>query len=284
LGYEHAELLRHAIADMVDSDRVGEFTSLLQTLSRENHCRCETGLRTKTQQDLDVDLKVTTVTWNGEKVFLGIGRDITEQKRQDRFARAQNEIARIIAVDQDIASSARDLLQVLGEAFQYDIGILWQRVKDPEHLSALGLWSKPQAMALPLIAQSQICAEDPDADLISSVLAIGAGRSSSCREGRWAATSRWQAARDSAMRHVVACPTQSGSDTIGVVELWSQCDPRDESIGFGVLQTLVNQIGQFLDRKRVEKELRDAQARFPGAIVASKYLSQRSHGTIYLWQ
>jgi PAS domain S-box-containing protein len=222
--------------------------------------RCEGVYRAKDGQRIDVDISTSAIQLNGKTAYLCVSRDITEQKRLERRAHAQFEIARIIAFDEDTASSARAMLQVLCEAFEFDVAVLWQTLKDPEHLSGLGHWAGPNVSASALIAQSQICAQDPAAEFASFVFHDGQARATTSMDKRWAASARWQSAREAGLQQVVACPIHSASETIGVIELWTRRTPNDEASIFTPLQTMANQVGQFLDHKRIEKELRDTQA------------------------
>jgi len=260
LGYTYDELLKLNTRDIDDPEFASGFKSRLETQLSVGRVRCEGIHRTKDGKRIDVDINTSAIQLDGKRAILAVNRDITEQKCLERRSHAQYEIARIIVVNQDTTTSAREMLEVVCEAFDYDVGVIWQSEKDPEHLLGLACWADPKVAATSLVAQSQICSEDPAADLVSAVFNAGDLRMAASTDEFWTSTPRWRAAREAGMQQVVACPIHSGADTIGVIELWSKREPNAVPAIFTTLQSMANQIGQFLDRKRVEKELRDTQA------------------------
>ena len=186
--------------------------------------------------------------------------DITERKRRDRYARANYEVARIIAEDQDSATSARANLHALCDVFDFDVGILWQATPGANVLACLGAWQNPQASVGLFLMKSQICPLDDSADLAANAFRSALARVGSSTDGAWVSSSRCRAARHAGLQSAVACPIFSGAETIGVLEFWSLRVVEPDDARLAAMHTMANQIGQFLDRKRVEKELRDTQA------------------------
>jgi PAS domain S-box-containing protein len=67
----------------------------------------------------------------------------------------------------------------------------------------------------------------------------------------------------------LAVPIRSGDQTIGVLEFWTQRirdDEDDAASPDSMLQAMASQIGQFLDRLRVERDLRDSRAMYESLV------------------
>ncbi|HZZ77760.1 MAG TPA: PAS domain S-box protein, partial [Gemmataceae bacterium] len=132
--------------------------------------------------------------------------DITSAKRHERRMQAQNEVAGIIAAGQEFSASARDILRVLCEALDYDVGFLWQANESAQLLDCLERWHAPQIAAERFIAHSEHCPMVSQADLVGAVWRAG----ESCRAGvtdlPWTDSVRWQAAQATGLNIVIAIP------------------------------------------------------------------------------
>jgi PAS domain S-box-containing protein len=194
--------------------------------------------------------------------------DITAAKRHECRVQAQNEIARIIAAGQEFSASAREILRILCAALDFEAGLLWQADPAANALDCLESWHHPQlAAAAAFLAQSQHSTLDAQADLLGAVWCEGQARRAHASDAPWVGTPRWHAARQAGLQAVFAFPIHSGEKTIGVLEFWQQRVHDDEDAEIvTMLQTMANQVGQFLDRQRVEKELRDSQALYESLV------------------
>lgn len=192
--------------------------------------------------------------------------DITAQKRHQRQAQAQYELARIIAAEQDFAQSVREILRTLCETLDFDLGLLWQVERSQQALSYAGAWQYPRLHAGSFLMQSQACFQQPSADLAGAVCMHGSPRRAHATESAWASTPRWCAARQAGLQSVLAYPIKSGDEVIAVLELWSLREQEDDTHTLATLATMANSVGQFLDRERVEKELRDSRALYESLV------------------
>src|SRR5207253_2727124 len=79
---------------------------------------------------------------------------------------------------------------------------------------------------------------------------------------------RAAAAASAGLRGGFGFPIRFGDDVLGVAEFFSRESRRPDAELLRVFDTLGNQIGQFIDRKRVEEALRQSEG-LKAAIVAS---------------
>lgn len=202
--------------------------------------------------------------------------DVTLAKRHERRGQAQNDIARVIAAGRDFAESIREILRILGEALDFDAAFLWQATPAGVALELLECWHHPQLSAEKFLEQTRCCPLNPNAspggreesrDLLEAVMRDGCLHSAHTSAAPWCTAPRWHAARQAGLQAVLALPIHSGDKILGVVEFWQQRihDDDDDSTA-AMLQTIANQLGQFLDRQRVEKELRDSQALYESLV------------------
>jgi PAS domain S-box-containing protein len=265
LGYTRDELLRLTTRDIDDPEFAAGFKSRLQSQLQSGRVQFEGVHRTKDGRRIDVDINTTTIQLDGKAAVLGVSRDITRRKQQERHARAQYEVARIIAADKDYAVSARLILQNLCTALDFDVGLLWQMDRIEKKLCSTATWHHPQLGAAAFLSASRTCSVDAS-DLPGVVLKETGPRRAECTDAPWASLPRWHAARHAGLQNVLALPIQSGDETIGVLEFWRQRIQGDDDTHLTLLHTMANQIGQFLDRERVEKELRESQALYESLV------------------
>lgn len=193
--------------------------------------------------------------------------DITAAKRHERRVQAQNEIAGIIASGQEFSASAQEILRILCAALDFETALLWQADPATNALERLECWHHPQLDAAAFLGQSQHCALDDQARMLSAVWREGQARRAHASDMPWAASQRWHAARQAGLQAAFMFPIHSGEKTIGVLEFWQQRIHDDEDAEIvTMLQTMANQVGQFLDRQRVETELRDSQALYESLV------------------
>jgi PAS domain S-box-containing protein len=191
--------------------------------------------------------------------------DITARKRDERRIRAQFELARVIATDTAFDESAREILQLLCEALDFEVAVLWG-TEAHDGLLWLESWSRPDAPVAALLTQTKSRLPAGNSELVAVVRQDGQARQYRVTQSAWSNSPRWQAARRAGLRGVLAFPIRTGTDTLGVLELWSRwVESHDQSL-HSILEAMVNQIGQFLNRHKVEKDLLDSRALYESLV------------------
>jgi two-component system, NtrC family, sensor kinase len=193
-------------------------------------------------------------------------RDITQRQRAARRLQAQYEIARLLAADDGLVETVRRVLQLLCATLEVDVGLLWQADSAGEKLHLLAHWRQPGLALGDFIAQSQACTPALGEELPGQVWQARTAEAFAAANAPWTSSGRWAAARAAGLRHVQAFPVGSGSATTGVLVFWCREERESDDALRSMMQALGNQVGQFLEHHRVEKELRDSEALYQSLV------------------
>jgi PAS domain S-box-containing protein len=200
---------------------------------------------------------------NGEiKGAVLVCRDVTARKLAEKRLRAQYLVAQALGRDRSIEAMAVDLLQVLGEALDFDAGFWWS-VEPAGTLACLAAWQIPDPSLAEFLVETRLCLLPGTSELPVEVLCEGRPRLCEVRTSAWAATPRWTSAAQAGLHMALAFPAQSATRVLGVLEFWSRApeEDTDEAL-LSLAQATGDQIGQFLERQHVEKALEDSEALF----------------------
>ncbi len=191
-------------------------------------------------------------------------RDITEQKRAESRRQAQYEMARSLA-GATLEESAREVLRVLGEGLACDTAALFIVNRDENLLRALEVWHRPGLDATEFETMTRRIAFARGVGLPGQVWQSGAPVVTS-DIGDHSTFPRDAVARREGLKGGFAFPITNGGETTGVIEFF-QCrlvTPDDDMLS--MMTALGSQIGQVLERQRVEKALRDSEALYQSLV------------------
>jgi PAS domain S-box-containing protein len=196
-------------------------------------------------------------------------RDVSAQVRANRRREARHAVTRVLAEAGTLAEAAPRLLAALSESAGWDVGAVWQPDPAAQVLRCVDVWRRPG-----------VACDEFEAATRKTVFAHGTGlpgRVWASGQPAWIA----EVARDDNFPRAVLAARcglhdgfgfpilRTGGAVGGVVEFFSRrtCAPDD-----GLLATLAalgGQIGQFIERKSMEEELREARERFELAMRGS---------------
>lgn len=186
--------------------------------------------------------------------------DISNQKRSERRAHVQHEVARVIAAGEESEEALSHIIGLLGEELDCEIGILWQTDVPVGQFRRRLAWRNPRGAEAGFEAAAVASVPFAEGDLIGTVRRTGQLQSAGTDEQPWSMLPRWSAARQAGLQAVLAVPIASGDEVIGVLEFWSQKVQVEDATFLDLLRSVANQVGQYLHRERVEKHLRDSEA------------------------
>lgn len=192
--------------------------------------------------------------------------DISKRRRNERRIKAQFDLARVIAANRDFDESCREILHILCDVLDFEVGILWQVDSSHQAVSCLQTWHQAADAIEHFLNQSQVCVLAPTADLVGVVCQEGQSRHYPVTESAWSNAPRWRSAQQAGLSAVLAFPIQSGAATIGALELWGRRIAHPDDFLLSTTQAMANQIGQFLERQQMEQELRDSQALYASLV------------------
>ncbi|MBI3849961.1 MAG: PAS domain S-box protein [Verrucomicrobia bacterium] len=189
--------------------------------------------------------------------FLGVNFDITERKRAEQRRHLLYETARLLAASNSVAETVPKLIQILAETFEWDVGEFWEAVAAPKKLRMVHVWHAPGRKLEAFVKHS----------LKLSIPMFGSlpGHVLSTREPEWipeiARRSHFLRKREAAragLRSALAFPIQLDQHILGVMAFLTHrvTDPDEDLLQMFV--TLGRQIGQFMERKKAEEALREA--------------------------
>src|SRR5258708_4030639 len=191
--------------------------------------------------------------------FIGTAADVTERKRLEERLRVQHTVAQILAEAATIEEATPRILRAMGECLGWDVGALWRVDREAEVLRCVELWHKASIKV-------------PEFERVSReftfVPGLGLpGRVWSSLEPQYIPDvvpdenfPRGPIAEREGLHAAFGFPILLGAEVLGVIEFFSREIRQPDQELLNVLATIGSQIGQFIERKRAEEALREAQA------------------------
>ena len=195
-------------------------------------------------------------------------REVAERQRTERLLSLQYVITRVLAGSGSLPEAAPFILRIMGENQGWQVGELWEVEEGRQFLRCVDLWR----------AESYVGAEALFEQRRAARLASGEGLSGrvwqrllplwipDLAEEPTMAMAGFSAA--SRLHGAFAIPLRNGPDVIGVMAFYSSEIRQANDDHLSMLSALGGQIGQFMERKRVEQGLRDSEERYRSVIAA----------------
>jgi PAS domain S-box-containing protein len=178
--------------------------------------------------------------------------DITKRKHAEQRSVLQREVALVISEAESIESVALNLLEAIGVTLGWRLGALWLVDAEAEVLRNIAFWRAPGV-------------EAPTFERATRELSVRRGEllpGQIWQTGKpeWISDltainrfPRAEEASEAGLRSVFELPILVGTNTLGVLELFSRyIRPSDEAL-IDIAVAVASQIGQFMERKRSER-------------------------------
>jgi PAS domain S-box-containing protein len=191
--------------------------------------------------------------------YRGVGHHITERKRAQQRLLAQHSVARILAETATVEEAVPRVLQAVCEDLNWDVGMLWRPDRTTGVLRCVHVWHRAMLTVLDFVAASRDTVFAPGEALPGQVWAsrVPIAIPDVAKE---AGILRGPIAAREGLHGGVAFPILLAGEVLGVLEFFGR-DVVDH--GEDLLRTLGaigSQIGQFIERKRAERDLFETQA------------------------
>jgi PAS domain S-box-containing protein len=215
------------------------------------------GLR-KDGREFPLECSLAMWTVGTETFFSGILRDLTERKRAERRLAAQYEITRVLAQSASLEEAGPQLLQVVCESLEWDLGALWSVDRRANVLRCMDIWHGSSTSLEEFKALTSKTAFPPGIGLPGRVWTSGAPT--------WifdvtvdSNFPRAAVAKRERLHGAFGFPIRLGETAVGVLEFFShEARQPDESL-LRMMDDVGIKIGQFIERIRLEEQLRHSQ-------------------------
>ncbi|RUR76223.1 GAF domain-containing protein [Chlorogloeopsis fritschii PCC 9212] len=186
--------------------------------------------------------------------IIGTGIDITERKRAEQHLTAQYVITRILAESTTVAEATPQILQAICESLGWDVSEMWLVNQQTDILSFSQLWHQPCLDVEEFKTLSQKITFAPEMGL--------PGRVWSSNEPIWlvdvandVSFLRSRVAAEVGLHGAFGFPLRNGQKILGVITCFSQKIQQYDQDLAKIMNSIGQQVGQFIQRKQSEEEL-----------------------------
>ncbi|HLG21511.1 MAG TPA: GAF domain-containing protein, partial [Candidatus Manganitrophaceae bacterium] len=261
LGWTEAELIGKVMHDIVHARRPGgspmEECRLLKVIrSGEVYRHHDDIFRRKDGSKFPVSYVSGPIITDG--IIKGAAlafHDITERKRTEKRLAAEHAVTRLLSETDALTEAAPKILQVICKSLDWEAGCVWVADRRANQLRCVKLWRTPRIRIDLFERLSKKMTLAPGVGLPGRVWSAGAPL--------WIEDvtqdtpfSRAAIAAKEGLHGACGFPIFSGTETLGVIEFFSREIRTPDDDLLQMMATVGSQIGQFIERKRAEEELK----------------------------
>jgi two-component system, NtrC family, sensor kinase len=196
---------------------------------------------------------------SGARGGILVCRDITGRKRAEARQATQYAVTRALDECADLEAAAPVILRYICEGIGWDLGVLWLVDGVDKVLRCQSVWHKPEAKYREFAEATRQTTFAPGKGL--------PGRSWSSQHSSFMPDVtvdpnfvRSPQARAVGLKAALAFPIRSGGETVGVIEAFHHRLEQPDPGLLALMGAMGSQLGQVLERQRVQKALRESEA------------------------
>ena len=254
LGYTVEELLSKPYLDFIHPDDIEstieeayKLTTGATTVFFDNRYRSKDGSYKWLQWCATPNIE--------QQLIYAAARDVTDHKRAELRLKTGYAVTRVLAESLSLDSAAPQILQAVCERLAWQVGVIWRVDEDDEVIRCVDLWHVKRLEFPEFEASTRGAAFPAGIGLPGRVWASG--------HPAWIAdvTSdvnfpRANIAARERLRGAFGFPIRSGDKVIGVMEFFSRQIREPEPDLLEMFDAIGSQIGQFIERRRAEEDLK----------------------------
>jgi PAS domain S-box-containing protein len=254
LGIPIEELLAKPFTEFVhpdDRDRTAAESEKLdegeQVISFENRYRCDDG-------------SYRWLLWNAtpspdSKLIFAVARDVTQRKEAERRLSTGYAVTRVLAEAESLEAAAPLILMAICEGLSWDLGVLWRLDETAGVLRCMNVWHSPQLSFPQFVKATRESAYERSVGVPGHVWETS--------QPMWLADlpqaenfPRVPFAIAEGLHASFAFPVRVAEHVAGVIEFSSRQIRKLEPDLMEMFDSIGSQIGQFIERRRAEMELK----------------------------
>ena len=264
LGYERDELLRKTWAELTHpgdiAADVAEFNRVL--VGEIDGYSLDKRFIRKDGRVIyaTISLKCLRLADGSVDYFLALVQDITERRQVARRRGVYFAVGQILAESPSLNEATPRILQTVGETLDWEIGAMWIADSDANVLRCLKVWHDPSINVDPFVSASYGRTIAPGVGLPGRVWTsskavwipdVNNDNNFSCAAF----------AGEAGLHTGFAFPILFRDKLLGVTEFFSREIRQRDHVLQTMFESIGSQIGQFMERKRAEEALREADRR-----------------------
>ena len=198
---------------------------------------------------------------SANREFVGAATDITDRRQAEQRLVAQYRVTKALAESDTLQEVTPKILHAVCEYLAWDLGQLWRTDRARGVLRCVEVWHKESIEATQFVASSRDRTFLPGIGL--------PGRVWSSREPAYIPDvvedpnfPRSSKAILAGLHAAFAFPIVLGREVLGVMEFFSREIRQPDQDLLNMMATVGSQIGQFIERKRAEEELRASESKY----------------------
>jgi len=254
LGIPIKELLAKPFNEFVhpdDRDRTAAESERLnegeQVISFENRYRCDDG-------------SYRWLLWNAtpsldNKLIFAVARDVTQRKEAERRLSTGYAVTRVLAEAESLEAAAPLILMAICEGLSWDLGVLWRVDEEAGVLRCMNVWHPPSLSFPQFVKATRESAYQRSVGVPGQVWETS--------QPMWLADlpqvenfPRVPFAIAEGLHASFAFPIRVSEHVAGVIEFSSRQIRKLEPDLMEMFDSIGSQIGQFIERRRAEMELK----------------------------
>ena len=255
---------------LVDPDETEAVEGIQTTLASGDAWWGEVAARRKEGRPLPTRFRASAIT-GAAGVHIGMVAviiDISDLKRAELRLEAQNAVSRALSEVDTLADATPRILEAVGTSLDWEVGAIWSVDRTTNVLRCVATWNAPGVSAPEFDALTKTSSFPSGVGLPGRVWESGSPMwiEAVVHDDNFP---RSRVASREGLHGALAFPILLGSEILGVIEFLSRevRDPDPELVA--MMGSIGRQIGQFIERKEAEEEVRESESRKSAMVQSS---------------